>query len=103
VKAFVVSVNGRKICTAGIGPNGVLSTILHWVGGGPRRPPGGTFGSRRGAVGQARQRSDLGNLSWKHPLGGSAGNCAIPPDHPFFVPGQPLDVTLDATALVHEA
>jgi len=50
VKAFVVSVNGRKVCTAGIGPDGVLSTILHWVGGGPRRPPEGTFGFRVGGL-----------------------------------------------------
>jgi hypothetical protein len=50
VKAFIVSVNGREICTAGIGPNGVLSTILHWVGGGPRRPPEGAFGFRVGGL-----------------------------------------------------
>ena len=37
MKSFVVSVNGRRICTAGIGPNGVLSAILSWVGGGSRR------------------------------------------------------------------
>ncbi len=46
----MVSVNGREICTAGIGPNGVLSTILHWVGGGPRRPPEGAFGFRVGGL-----------------------------------------------------
>jgi len=43
VKAFVVSVNGRKLCTAGIGPFGVMTTMLDWVGGGPRRPREGTF------------------------------------------------------------
>ena len=50
VKAFVVSVNGRKICTAGIGPDGVLSTIIHWVGGGARRPSEGAFGFRVGGL-----------------------------------------------------
>ncbi len=50
MKAFVVSVNGRKICTAGIGPNGVLSAILHWVGGGPKRPSEGAFGFRVGGL-----------------------------------------------------
>jgi len=50
VKAFVVSVNGHKVCTAGIGPNGVLSTIVHWVGGGPDRPAEGTFGFRVGGL-----------------------------------------------------
>jgi hypothetical protein len=47
-------------------------------------------GALSGAVGQALQRRDLGNLSWNRPLGGSAGNWAIPPNHPFFVPGRPL-------------
>jgi hypothetical protein len=50
VKAFVVSVSGRKVCTAGIEPNGVLSTIIHWVGGGPSRPLEGTFGFRVGGL-----------------------------------------------------
>jgi hypothetical protein len=32
MKAFVVSVNGRRLWTAGIGPAGVLSAIVNWVG-----------------------------------------------------------------------
>jgi hypothetical protein len=64
MKAFVVSVNGRKICTAGIGPNGVLSTILHWVGGGPRRPSDGAFGFR---VGGLDSRSNE-HVDWDTPV-----------------------------------
>ena len=37
MKAFKVSINGRHVCTAGIGSDGVLSTILHWAGGGPHQ------------------------------------------------------------------
>src|SRR5262249_30241625 len=44
VKAFVVRVNGKRLCTAGVGPNGVLTAIVNWVGGGPRRDAEGDFG-----------------------------------------------------------
>lgn len=37
MKSFGVPVNGRRICTAGIGPNGVLSAILSWAAGGSRQ------------------------------------------------------------------
>jgi hypothetical protein len=43
MKAFKVSVNGVKVCTAGIGTHGVLSTHLSWVGGGPFQDPEGTL------------------------------------------------------------
>jgi hypothetical protein len=33
MKAFRVFVNGEQVCTAGIGPDGVLTTLLDWVGG----------------------------------------------------------------------
>lgn len=32
MRAFVVSVNGKKLCTAGIGANGVLSSNVSWTG-----------------------------------------------------------------------
>src|SRR4051794_5887494 len=32
MRAFVVSVNGDRLCTAGIGDNGVLSSIVTWSG-----------------------------------------------------------------------
>ena len=32
--AFKVNVNGRPVCTAGIGANGVLTATLTWVGRG---------------------------------------------------------------------
>jgi hypothetical protein len=50
VKAFVVTVNGQRLCTAGIGPNGVLSAIIDWVGGGRNRPSGGDFGFHVGGL-----------------------------------------------------
>jgi hypothetical protein len=43
VKAFVVRVNGKRLCIAGVGPNGVLSAIVNWVGGGRRRDADGEF------------------------------------------------------------
>jgi hypothetical protein len=32
MRAFVVSVNGQQLCTAGIGANGVLSSNVSWTG-----------------------------------------------------------------------
>ena len=43
MKAFVVKVNGKQLCTAGVGPDGVLVVTLSWVGGGPRRSARGEF------------------------------------------------------------
>jgi hypothetical protein len=34
MKAFVVRLNGKRLCTAGVGPHGVLTTIVNWVGSG---------------------------------------------------------------------
>lgn len=31
--AFEVQLNGKKLCTAGMSEGGVVSVILHWVGG----------------------------------------------------------------------
>ncbi len=31
MRAFEVSLNGKKLCLAGIGEDGVLSTIVNWV------------------------------------------------------------------------
>ena len=50
MKAFVVRVNGKRVCTAGIGPNGVLTTSMFWVGGGKRRGPEGQFGFHVGGL-----------------------------------------------------
>jgi hypothetical protein len=63
MKAFMVSVNGRHVCTAGIGPNGVLSTMLTWVGGGPRRDPEGAF---HFSVGGLDSRTDE-HVDWTTP------------------------------------
>lgn len=43
MKAFLVSVNGKRLWTAGVGPDGVLTTIVNWVGGGSRRTADGAF------------------------------------------------------------
>jgi hypothetical protein len=32
MRAFQVSLNGKKLCTAGVGEDGVLTTIVTWVG-----------------------------------------------------------------------
>ena len=32
MRAFEVSVNGEKLCLAGIGVDGVLTTIVNWAG-----------------------------------------------------------------------
>jgi len=50
VKAFVVRMNGKRLCTAGIGSNGVLTAIVNWVGGGPRRDAEGDFGFHVGGL-----------------------------------------------------
>lgn len=33
MRAFEVSLNGKKLCLAGIGDDGVLTTIVNWVTG----------------------------------------------------------------------
>jgi hypothetical protein len=50
VKAFLVRLNGKRLCTAGVGPNGVLTAIVDWVGGGPRRTADGHFGFHVGGL-----------------------------------------------------
>jgi hypothetical protein len=62
LKAFIVSLNGEKLIKAGIGPNGVLSTIVTWVGGG-RRPRGGDL---LFSVGGLDSRSDE-HVRWHTP------------------------------------
>ena len=43
MKAFRVRLNRNRLCTAGVGPNGVLTAIVTWVGGGSRRDASGHF------------------------------------------------------------
>jgi hypothetical protein len=63
VKAFEVFVNGRRVCMAGVGPDGVLSAILDWVGGGPRHPAEGSFDLH---VGGLDSRTDE-HVDWSVP------------------------------------
>jgi hypothetical protein len=50
MKTFVVSVNGKRLCRAGIGQNGVLTAIVNWVGGGSQRTAEGHFGFHVGGL-----------------------------------------------------
>ena len=43
MKAFVVRVNGKRLCTAGLGPRGVLTAMVSWVGLRPGHDPEGAF------------------------------------------------------------
>lgn len=63
MKAFAVFVNGKRVCTAGIGPNGVLSTIITWAGGGSRRTAAGFFSLH---VGGLDSRTDE-HVRWQVP------------------------------------
>lgn len=63
VKAFVVSVNGKKLCTAGVGPDGVLQTSVVWVGGGPIRTAEGKFSFHVGGL-DARTEE---HVDWETP------------------------------------
>jgi hypothetical protein len=63
MKAFVVSLNGRNICTAGVGPEGVLTTSVYWVGGGPRPD---AHGDLRMHVGGLDSRTDE-HVDWPVP------------------------------------
>ncbi len=37
MKAFIIHLNGKRLWTVGIGPSGVLTTDVTWVGGIPKR------------------------------------------------------------------
>lgn len=50
MKAFLVRLNGKRLCAAGVGPNGVLTAIVNWVGGGSRRTAEGHFGFHVGGL-----------------------------------------------------
>jgi hypothetical protein len=63
MKAFVVSVNGERFVTAGIGPEGVLTTILTWVGGGSRRTAEGDIHFHVGGLDGRTEE----HLTWSTP------------------------------------
>jgi hypothetical protein len=50
LKAFEIHVDGKRLYTAGVGPNGVLSVAVHWVGGGSRHRAEGIFGFHVGGL-----------------------------------------------------
>jgi hypothetical protein len=63
MKAFVIRVNGKRLCTAGIGPNGVLTAIVDWVSGGSRRTAEGHFGFHVGGLDSRTQE----HVDWQTP------------------------------------
>jgi hypothetical protein len=50
MKAFLIRVNGKRICKAGVGPNGVLTAIVNWVGSSTKRTAQGDFGFHVGGI-----------------------------------------------------
>ncbi|HET9409944.1 MAG TPA: hypothetical protein VFO39_22095 [Candidatus Sulfotelmatobacter sp.] len=64
MRAFKVSVNGKKLCVAGVGNDGVLSAIANWIGG--RKDDGMDFLEVGGLVSPSRE-----HVSWvrQKPLG----------------------------------
>jgi hypothetical protein len=50
LKAFVIHVNGKRLCTAGAGPDGVLSVNVYWAGGGSRHTTEDIFGFHVGGL-----------------------------------------------------
>jgi hypothetical protein len=68
MRAFVTYLNGRKLCTAGVGADGVLSTILTWTGpvGSPgRSKQGGILGELFLDVGGLVSPADE-HVRWRH-------------------------------------
>jgi hypothetical protein len=56
MQAFEVSVNGEKLCLAGIGDDGVLTTIVHYAA---RQRDGGLFLEVGGLISQTKE-----HLNW---------------------------------------
>jgi len=50
VKAFLIRLNGKRLWAAGIGPDGVLTAIIDWVGGASPRTAEGQFGLHVGGL-----------------------------------------------------
>lgn len=63
MKAFAVSVNGKRLWTAGIGPNGVFNVIVGCCVGGPRHAAEGDFHFH---IGGLDGRTDE-HVKWKTP------------------------------------
>jgi hypothetical protein len=69
MKAFIVYRNGERLCTAGIGTNGVLSAIVNWVGRGGR----GEFHIHVGGLDSATDE----HVRWRVPKIGIGDEVAI--------------------------
>ena len=55
MRAFEVSVNGEKLCVAGIGDDGVLTTIVHWAA---RQDEGGFFLQVGALISQTKEHTN---------------------------------------------
>ena len=55
MRAFEVSVNGERLCVAGIGDDGVLSTIVHWAA---QKAVGGSFLQVGGFISQTKEHAN---------------------------------------------
>lgn len=56
MRAFEISLNGEKLCVAGIGDDGVLTATVNWI---PRSGKGDLFLQTGGIVGQNNE-----HLQW---------------------------------------
>jgi hypothetical protein len=59
MRAFEVSLNGKKLCLAGISDDGVLTAVVNWV---PRKGKGDPFLQVGGLVGPSDE-----HVSWGGP------------------------------------
>ena len=55
MRALEVSVNGEKLCVAGIGDDGVLTTIVHWAA---RQDEEGFFLQVGGLISQTKEHAN---------------------------------------------
>ena len=69
MKAFIIYRNGEKLCTAGIGTNGVLSAIVDWVG----RSDKGNFNMHVGGLDSTTEE----HVEWKVPAIGIGDEVSI--------------------------
>jgi len=65
MKAFLVHINGQRVCLAGVGDNGVMGVATDWVGGRALdgTPPTGRLGLTVGGLNSVTRE----HLHWQTP------------------------------------